>query len=630
MLISNFFINQVFNSPILACVLSEYRLHIFADNKIPIKPVIMFKANQANRTAKTDDTKVTISSEFRTLFLNLMSNISGSYLSDLYKKSNNGILFKAFTYFFNKDKTFENLALQMQDAFHPEKCILVDSSTTVDKKENQLKLNSLEDPTNPIRAVFAVDALNEGWDVLNLFDIVRLYNTRDSKSNKPGNVTVREAQLIGRGARYCPFRNIANAQDDSEIYKRKFDNDLTHPMRVCEELYYHSEQNSRYIQELNKALEDIGIPTSDNKTTRELKLKDSFKNHDFYKHYAIYINKREPSQSYQNSRIGRHIKDKVYQFKLNNSQITQSGILDYFNNSNEVLKQEMISKIIKIKEFDAVIIKKAIAKNMNYRFKFLTIFFPKLSSINEFITSDDYLGDMSITINSYKNFEKINNLSRVVQLEILCSFLEQIQKEFIKAEDSFIGSKEFTPYAIKEIFKETKQMSFTLNEGEAETGRSMANPTNHELFLDLNEFDWHAYNENYGTYEEKSLIMFIKDEAIPYLKNKYKQVWLLRNEKFFQLYNFADGRAFEPDFVLFLISQNGAKELIYQVFIEPKGQHLIGQDKWKEDFLNSIKNNYKTTHIFGNKDYALIGLPFYNSVSKAKFKNIMLKELHSE
>ncbi len=39
-----------------------------------------------------------------------------------------------------------------------------------------------KDKDNEFRAVFAVDMLNEGWDVLNLFDIVRLYDTRDSRS----------------------------------------------------------------------------------------------------------------------------------------------------------------------------------------------------------------------------------------------------------------------------------------------------------------------------------------------------------------------------------------------------------------------------------------------------------------
>ena len=50
-----------------------------------------------------------------------------------------------------------------------------------------------------IRVIFSVNKLNEGWDVLNLFDIVKLYKTQNKTE------TIREAQLIGRGARYCPF-----------------------------------------------------------------------------------------------------------------------------------------------------------------------------------------------------------------------------------------------------------------------------------------------------------------------------------------------------------------------------------------------------------------------------------------
>ena len=46
-------------------------------------------------------------------------------------------------------------------------------------------LNSLEDKTNPYRAVFAVDKLNEGW-MFSTFDIVRLYETRDGKNGVPG------------------------------------------------------------------------------------------------------------------------------------------------------------------------------------------------------------------------------------------------------------------------------------------------------------------------------------------------------------------------------------------------------------------------------------------------------------
>ena len=39
--------------------------------------------------------------------------------------------------------------------------------------------------------------------------------------------------------------------------------------------------------------------------------------------------------------------------------------------------------------------------------------------------------------------------------------------------------------------------------------------------------------------------------AFDVLKNKYDQIFLVRNEKHFQLYNFDDGKPIEPDFVLF-------------------------------------------------------------------------------
>lgn len=96
--------------------------------------------------------------------------------------------------------------------------------------------------------------LNEGWDVLNLFDIVRCYTARDSKAGKPGKTTIAEAQLIGRGARYFPF--TTNEHDDR--FRRKYDNNLADEMRVLEELHYHSINDSRYISELRTALIEEG------------------------------------------------------------------------------------------------------------------------------------------------------------------------------------------------------------------------------------------------------------------------------------------------------------------------------------------------------------------------------------
>ena len=142
---------------------------------------------------------------------------------------------------------------ELKEDFSEEKCMLLDSNNI--DEEKQLKLNSLEDKNNETRAIFAVDMLNEGWDVLNLFDIVRLYDTRDAKRNRPGKTTIAEAQLIGRGARYFPFK----LKEEDEKFKRKFDQEPENDMKIVEELYYHSSHNPRYIQELRKACETMGI-----------------------------------------------------------------------------------------------------------------------------------------------------------------------------------------------------------------------------------------------------------------------------------------------------------------------------------------------------------------------------------
>jgi type III restriction enzyme len=87
--------------------------------------------------------------------------------------------------------------------------------------------STLEDENNPIRAVFAVQKLNEGWDVLNLFDIVRLYEDRDGKDGKPGKTTLSEAQLIGRGARYYPFA----LEEGEDKFVRKYDDDISNDLK---------------------------------------------------------------------------------------------------------------------------------------------------------------------------------------------------------------------------------------------------------------------------------------------------------------------------------------------------------------------------------------------------------------
>ena len=68
------------------------------------------------------------------------------------------------------------------------------------------------------------------------------------------------------------------------------------------------------------------------------------------------------------------------------------------------------------------------------------------------------------------------------------------------------------------------------------------------------------------------------DKIYDRLQEKYDEIYLVRNERFFKLYNFEDGRALEPDYVLFLRGKAPLQNLYYQVFIEPKGSHFKERD----------------------------------------------------
>ncbi|NRN98680.1 hypothetical protein IMAU80756_01929 [Lactobacillus helveticus] len=61
-----------------------------------------------------------------------------------------------------------------------------------------------------------------------------------------------------------------------------------------------------------------------------------------------------------------------------------------------------------------------------------------------------------------------------------------------------------------------------------------------------------------------------------------------------------------PDFILVL--DNG--KVMYQVYIEPKGEQLLEKDEWKERLLESIRPE-KIDIIGENNDIRLYGVKFY-------------------
>ena len=369
---------------VIALVLSEYRKFLFADLKLNIKPVILLKSR-----------KITESKSFYNNFFKEIKNLTSYELSNL-ESIGIDILSKAINYFKQKDESLEILLHSIKNGFSQDTAIIINGISD-DNKEKQILVNSLEDISNPIRIVFAVDMLNEGWDVLNLFDIVRLYDTKQSsgKSGKISSYTIKEAQLIGRGARYCPFV----IEDEELKFKRKYDNDVSNKNRILETMYFHSKNDSKYISELKQALIKTGLQ-SETPTIPEQKIKNKSKENGFYKKSLAFSDKKLLKDRKNIDTIESNMRNKIYHYKVLNGN---GNLIDLFHNdsANTLIKTNI--KTIKFKEISLNILLGGIECFEELRFDNLKIKYPVLTSTKEFLTSDKFLGNSKLEITYSKN-----------------------------------------------------------------------------------------------------------------------------------------------------------------------------------------------------------------------------------
>ena len=594
-----------FERALQAVLLNQYRRKVFESNQLHIKPVILLKS----KTIKE-------SQEFYEEFIVGVNSLTARQLEKMKEETSNDITRKVFSHLDKQNITLDGLVLELKNDFSEDKCIAVDSKN--DSEEKQLIVNSLEDENNEYRAVFAVDKLNEGWDVLNLFDIVRLYNTQNTggaNRGKVGKTTMAEAQLIGRGARYCPFI----ASDDQQLYQRKYDNDIENELRICEELFYHSAHNPKYISELNKALQQIGIkPTRT--VQKKLFLKDKFKETDFYKSGSIFVNERITNDRKDIHELDQSIRERIPKKKFITGKASISILID----GDQAEQINEYNKIHDLNSFSKPIIRKALNKLPFYRFSNLQRYFPHLKSMSEFIHDDKYLNTVKIELCGTS--KQVNEPTNEMKLEATVSALDEISKMIPQGYVEYKGTKEFSPIGISTMFgkdENGKILNISINEdSDQEFGIGQTETTNIELCIDLSQEDWYAFNDNYGTSEEKYLVRYIKSVYEDFLKNKYDKVYLIRNERHFKLYSFDEGVPFEPDFVLFLKEKKTEKSIVYQMFIEPKGRdRLTNEDsEIKEKFLCQIEKEHKIKIVFENQEFKLIGLPLYNEeTTKSEF-----------
>lgn len=586
-------------------VLSQYKRKLFSAISQDIKPVMMLKSKTIAENKK-----------FYDQFIYTVKHLAVEDLIRV-KEGAKGDIADAFSYFESKNITLDNLLLEIKEDFKEENLLLVDGNNITPEK--QIKLNTLEAKNNEFRAVFAVDMLNEGWDVLNLFDIVRLYETRDAKDGKPGKTTMQEAQLIGRGARYMPFKA---PEGDKPVGGRKYDNDITNRLRVVEKLHYHSSQNPRYVQELHSALVETGIVA---RKTKELNLflKESFKKTKLYKDGYVFTNEREPYMLNEEiTSLGENILTQTYKVRIKSGEMKTSLVFSKAT-AEEVSSLKYIN--IRMRELGNHIIRAAINRFEGYKFSVLSETFPNLTSIKEFIESDSYLANLSISV--YGRDEVLSNLSQKEKLYVAIEVLKQIEPQLSKGGIGYRGSSRFTPKPIKDTFKDHVLKVADDDSIDKEFGKSMREAANLFLTMDLEKCNWHAYNDCFGTSEEKHLIKYI--EAIyPKLKEKYQDIYLVRNEKDLKLWSFKTGNAFEPDYVLFL--RKKGNDDIYdniQIFIEPKGEHLRATDAWKEECLQEIKNKADIHFSTRSEKFNVWGMPFYTESKRMIFDSSFREEL---
>lgn len=562
-----------------AMLLSQYRKYVAKDNGINLKPIILFKSN-----------KIAVSINANQTFLSLVENLSLNLLEATIQKglsiyqTEKSIWRKMFRYYSEMD--LSQVIRDIQWDFTKETTLNANDASFL-SESNALLLNTLEESDNPIRSIFAVAKLNEGWDVLNLFDIVRI--SEGATGTK--TTTDSEAQLIGRGARYYPF-----VYEGSKSYQRRFD-DLGNELKVIETLHYHTINENAYIKNLEKSLESANIQIKEDRYERLVaKIKPKIRKLDFFKNGMIYINKVIPTTSEDY----RSLKD--YNVTTNYDVAFESSVEKRFGS-----KEETYSGTSRHEErliISKPLLQKSIQRNPFYSFENLRKFVPSILSMKDFIESPNFLGDLTIMVSLPVGIS-VNDLTPIEKLKIVEKFLSYAEKGIKNNYMKEKGTSIFEGIAFTEIIDdyvvEISKVHNSVQVNEIKKNRNMR------------DHDWYIYDKAIVNGLESDMLDFINN-YIEELEERYNDVYLIRNERKIKVVEIGGTRGFMPDFLLYLKNEN----CTYQVFLEPKGANLLEQDIWKQEFLLSLSNNPNIEVLSENEKVRLLGIKFYSNDSELK------------
>ena len=502
----------------------------------------------------------------------------------------------------------------LQNNFADRNLIITNSANGTKTKEKTTAqqdelLNNLESKDNPITAIFTVDRLTEGWDVLNLFDIVRLYQGQNAggSNKKTPESTIKEKQLIGRGVRYYPFSYQNHLPN-----KRKFDDDFSCELSILEKLIYHTyDEESKYISHLSAELAKDGyIDTG--KQVIELDFKQQFKDSNFYKIGKVLVNEKVANKNRQKNTID-DIKKATFCLDLSiaysASQVAEQKLL----NNQSSTKQETIAVN---QLLDRHIFRKALNKLQNLPFSSLQNEFA-IGGIDDLLENRLFGGcKIDLVLNDKDNLADITNQKK---LEIAIEFLQWFAGKIKQYSQPYIGSTEFRFSNFCDAFSYPKQKIVE------------------QIFSKEN--DWYVMEKSFLNEDEKNCLAYLERNFINKIADN-KKIYLLRNEEVYKVYNFSNAEGFCPDFMIFIQFACG---FCYQVLLEVKGSQFKDADQgfansqegWKESFLKALQEQAK----YGDKKFAdacvpindkyrIIGLPFYNVDDARKQNNDFANELN--
>lgn len=628
-----------------AVAMSEYR-RLYAERamNVIINPIVLVKSTKIAQSE--------IDREFFHKVINTLREDDFAHLKNIDKDKkdlfNDGGRFisQMFSWLDGKQSGFIGLSgfiNSIKERFGENHTMIYNSKA----KEKAELLPLLDNPRNTMRVIFSVNALNEGWDVLSLFDIIH-FDISETKK-----VSLQDIQLIGRGARLCPYDLPKTYQNKDDLfdshrygfdkYKRKFDNAPDESGRLLETFFYHFVKTGAFLNNLQEQLLGEGI-INEGVAKKTIRLKDRFLQSETYQKGFVLVNQQEYRSKNKDSEIEATFNREII---ARSYQVYSRTLTDRENNQNQA---SLIHKDIKITSeyFSEHLIRKALilAENNFFRISNLKKHIIGIQSIDEML--DNYLPRYQVRY-TYIKGKDITELSSQEKLQLLVnSILPEVRKSIDKNMPLITGGNIFKPKPLSSIFQKEKNIYLVAypamddNTGEKtyiapdERAKEQTNHDNQDLNFDIVNADWYAYSENYGTSEEKRFVKYIATQ-IDDLKQKYQgsEIYLIRNELDYYLFDIESGRRFSPDYMM-IINDVKNQSLYYQCLFEPKGGHLLQKDEWKEKALISLNDNSKIVFDVddmkqddyqnyinqineqGYQEIKCLGFKFYNSDTRGE------------